>query len=95
MERDMLSESGELTERLNRLARMVGRVFGVEIGVDESGDRLVFVDDIDEPLTNDGQEIIAVTPDEIQNKDIGEFSVRALRAAGIAKYQQIERERTP
>ena len=92
----MLSEDAEVCERLNRLARIMGRVMGIEIGVDESGDRLIFVDANDEAVTNDGQEIIAATRQEIVDKTfLDEFLARALRAAGIAKYQEIERSRTP
>jgi hypothetical protein len=92
----MLSEDAEVCERLNRLARLMGRMMGIEIGVDESGDRLIFVDSNDEAVTNDGQEIVAATRQEIvDNTFLDEFFVRALRAAGIAKYQEIERSRTP
>jgi hypothetical protein len=92
----MLSTEAETIERLNRLARLVGRVFGIEIGVDENGDRLIFVDSNDDPITNDGEEIIAATKDEIEDKSLlAEFPVRAFRAAGILKYQEIERTRKP
>lgn len=92
----MLSADEEVTELLNRIVRAVGaRVFGVEIGVDESGDKLIFVDANGDPVTNDGEEIIAATKDEIDRKDIGEVPARALRAAGILKYQEIARTRSP
>lgn len=89
-----LSETQEMCVYANRLARMIGRILSIEIGVDESGNRLIFVDSDGEPIHNDGEEIIAVTPEEIEKKDIGDFLVRALRAAGIAKFQEIERSRT-
>jgi hypothetical protein len=93
---EMLSEDAEVCERLNRLARLMGRVMGIEIGVDESGDRLIFVDADDEAITNEGQEIIAATRQEIVDKTfLDEFPVRALRAAVLAKFLEIERSRTP
>lgn len=92
----MLSKSGEITERLNRLAHILGnRLFGVDIGVDESGDRLIFCDEDDEPIMWDGEELVAVTLEEIEKNEIGEFYVRALRAAGFAKYIEIEKSRAP
>lgn len=90
----MLSKDDEVTERLNRLARLIGRIFGIEIGVDGQGDRLIFVDDDDDPISHDGQELVAATAQEIEDGTfLTDFHVRALRAAGIAKYQEIERSR--
>jgi hypothetical protein len=84
-----------MVERLNRLARLISRMLGTEIEVEESGDRLVFIDVDGEPITLDGEEIIAATPEEITDRSVvGEFAVRVLRAAGIAKYQEIERARS-
>jgi hypothetical protein len=91
-----LTADQEVTERLNRLSRMLGRVFGIEVGVDESGDRLIFVDDDGEPITDDGEEIIAATREEIADKTfLKDFASRAGRAGAVAKWQQMERTRTP
>ena len=92
----MLTEDAEITERFNRVARILGnRVFGVDLGVDISGDRLIFVNEDGDPILNDGEEIIAATREEIQSKQILDFAVRALRAGGIAKMLEIERSRAP
>ena len=92
----MLSHDQEVCEYLNRLARMLGRVFGIDLGVDESGDKLVFVDADAEPIREDGEELIAATMEEVQNKmHVRDFFVRAGRAAAVAKYQEIERSRAP
>lgn len=91
----MLSEVAEVLEVLNRLARMMGRAFGIELGVDESGDRLFFVDADGAVIAHDGQEFVAATKKEIEEKNWHiDFPVRALRAAMILKYQEIERSRT-
>ena len=91
-----LSADDEVQERLNRLARMIGRVFGIEIGVDGSGDRLIFVDDDDEPIFADGDEIIAATKEEVDGKKyLDDFAVRAFRAALLAKNDEMERTRKP
>jgi hypothetical protein len=92
----MLTEDAEVMERLNRLARLIGRIFSVTLGVDVSGDRLVFVDEGDESIMADGQEIIAATAHEIADKrHLDDFAVRAFRAALIYKNQEMERTRTP
>lgn len=91
----MPSEDQEVIVRLNRIARMIGRVFSIDVGVDTSGDRLIFVTADGEPITNDGDELVAATGEEIAGKDIGDFAARALRAGMLAKYQEIERSRTP
>jgi hypothetical protein len=91
-----MSETAEVAERLTRLARAVGRVVGIDVEVAENGDRLIFVDVDGEPVTNDGQEIIAATPEEIAEKRfLDDFAVRAFRAGMLLRYQQIERDRTP
>ena len=92
----MLSEDAEVMERLNRLARLIGRIFSVTLGVDVSGDRLVFVDEDDQSIMADGDEIIAATKEEIVDKrHLDEFAVRAFRAALISKNEEMERSRTP
>jgi hypothetical protein len=91
-----LSDVAEMVVRLNRLAKLISRMFGTDIEVEESGDRLVFIDPEGEALTLDGEEIIAATPEEIANQSIiGHFPARAFRAAGIAKYQEVARSRVP
>lgn len=91
-----MTERDEVTERLNRLARMIARIFGTDMGVDANGDRLIFVDSDDEPVMNDGEEMVAATAEEIDDKTVfNDFAVRALRAAMMIKYQEIERARTP
>jgi hypothetical protein len=88
--------AAEVCEGLNRLARMLGRVFGIEVGVDESGDRLVFVDDNGDPISDDGDVMVAATAEEISGKTfLREFAVRAGRAAAVCKWQEMERSRTP
>lgn len=92
----MLSNDQEVCERLNRVARIIGKALGIDLGVDESGDKLVFVDENADPISIDGDEIIAATMEEVRDKTyLGEFGARALRAASIAKLQEIERSRTP
>ena len=91
-----MSDVAEIVERLNRLAKPIGRMIGIEIEVDEHGDRLVFINSDGDEIMRDGEEIIAATPEEIANKNfLDDFAVRAFRAAMIAKYQEIERSRTP
>jgi hypothetical protein len=90
-----VSETGEIVERLNRLLKSVSRVVGIDVEVEESGDHLIFIDADGEPITNDGEEIIAVTPDELAQKTfLAEFAVRAWRAGMIAKYAEISRARS-
>jgi hypothetical protein len=89
-----VSETKEIVERLNRLLKTVSRVFGTEIEVEESGDHLIFIDVDGEAITLDGEELIAMSPSEIADKAIGEVAARALRAAWIAKYAEVERART-
>jgi hypothetical protein len=89
-----VSETGEIVERLNRVARAIGRIFGTEIEVEESGDHLIFIDVDGEPITYDGEELIAMSPSEIAAKAIGEVPMRALRAGWIAKYAEVERARS-
>jgi hypothetical protein len=88
-----VSETGEIIERLNRVVKAIGRVFGTEIEVEESGDHLIFIDVDGEPVTYDGEELIAMSPQEIADKAIGEVAARALRAGWIAKYAEVERAR--
>lgn len=86
----------EVGERLNRIARLIGRTFAVDMGVDESGDRLIFVDTDGDPITNDGEEIIAATPEEIEDKTfLAEFPARAVRAGMMCKYFELEKARSP
>jgi hypothetical protein len=89
-----VSETGEIVERLNRLLKTVSRVIGLDFEVEESGNHLIFIDYDGEPITLDGEEIIAMSPQEIADKAIGEFPARAFRAGMIAKYQEIERARS-
>jgi hypothetical protein len=90
-----VSETGEIVERLNRLLKTVSRVVGLDIEVEESGDHLIFIDADGEPITNDGEEIIAATPQEIEAKTfLVDFPVRAFRAAMVAKYAEISRARS-
>jgi hypothetical protein len=90
-----VSETGEIVERLNRLLKTVSRVVGLDIEVEESGDHLIFIEADGEPITNDGEEIIAATPAEIEAKTfLVDFPVRAFRAAMMAKYQEIARARS-
>lgn len=92
----MLSTDAEVCERLNRIARLIGRTLGIELGVGPSGDRLVFVDSADDPVALDGDELVAATKDEIATSNyIGDFYARAMRAAVIGKFDEIERSRTP
>jgi hypothetical protein len=91
---NQVSETGEIIERLNRVLKAIGRVFGTEIEVEESGDHLIFIDVDGEPVTLDGEELIAMSPQEIAAKAIGEVAARALRAGWIAKYAEIERARS-
>jgi DNA invertase Pin-like site-specific DNA recombinase len=92
----MDSNAAEVCERLNRMARRLGRTLGIEIGVDESGDRLVFVDDDGDPISDDGDIMVAATAEEIAGKTfLREFAARAGRASAVAKWQEIERSRTP
>jgi hypothetical protein len=89
-----MSEIAEMAERLTRLARMVGRIVGLDVEVAQTGDRLIFVDADGEPISNDGDEIIAATPKEIEEKTfLDDFAVRAFRAGMVLRYQQIERAR--
>jgi hypothetical protein len=91
-----MSELAEVAERLTRMGRAVGRVVGIDIEVAVSGDRLIFVDIDGEPVANDGDEIIAATPEEISElKFLDDFAVRAFRAGMVLRYQQIERDRSP
>jgi hypothetical protein len=91
-----MAEIDEACERFTRIAHLVGnRVFGVDIAVEVSGDRLIFVDGVDEPITVDGEEMVAATPEEIAEKYIPDFPARALRAAGMLKFVEIEGSRTP
>lgn len=91
-----MTDVAEAMERLNRIAHIIGnRVLGVDLGVDLSGDRLIFVNEDGDPVMNDGEEILAATSEEMAGKYIADFSVRALRAAGIAKYLEIEKTRAP
>lgn len=90
-----MSETGEIVERLNRLLKTVSRVIGMDIEVEESGDHLIFIDADGEPVTNDGEEIIAATPKELTDGTfLAEFAVRAWRAGMIAKYAEISRARS-
>lgn len=91
-----MSNLTEACLRLNRMAHTLGaRTFGVDLGVMESGDRLIFIDGTGEPVMHDGEDLIAATPEEIDSTGFGEFPARALRAAGLAKYLEIELSRTP
>lgn len=91
-----MTEYAEVEERLKRIARLIGRVVAVDMGVERNGDRLIFVDTDGDPITNDGEEIIAATPEEIEGKTfLGEFPARAMRAAMICKYFELEKARTP
>lgn len=92
-----MSNLTEACLRLNRMAHtLAARTFGVDLGVMESGDRLIFIDGTGEPVMHDGEDVIAATPEEIEeNVFVNEFPVRALRAAGLAKYLEIELSRTP
>lgn len=91
-----MSEATEAGVRYNRIAHIVAtRIFGVDLGVAVSGDRLIFVDGADDPVTVDGEEMIAATPEEIAAKYIPDFPARALRAAGMVKFVEIEESRAP
>lgn len=91
-----MSQIEEVGGRLNRIALLIGRTVAVNMGVDESGDRLIFVDTDGDPIMNDGEEIIAATPEEIEEKTfLGDFAERALRAGTICKYFELEKARTP
>jgi hypothetical protein len=92
---NQVSETKEIVERLNRLLKTVSRVIGLDIEVEESGDHLIFIDAGGEPITNDGEEIIAATPQELEAKTfLVDFPVRAFRAGMMAKYQDISRARS-
>lgn len=91
-----MSDIDEVAERLTRLARVIGRVVGIDVEVVKNGDRLIFIDVDGEAITNDGDEIIAATPEEIEGrKFLDDFAVRAFRAGMIRRYIQMERDRTP
>jgi hypothetical protein len=91
-----VSDTAEIVERLNRLAKSISRVVGIDIEVEESGNHLIFIDADGEPITNDGEEMIAATPEEIEGrKFLDDFAVRAFRAGMVAKYLEIEKSRTP
>jgi hypothetical protein len=86
----------EVCERLNRIAHLIGRTVGVEMGVGPSGDRLVFTDSNDDPVAFDGDERACATKEEIESGlFLDEFASRALRAASMLKYQEIESSRAP
>jgi hypothetical protein len=92
----MLPNTLEVCERLTRIARLIGRTVGIELGVSDSGDRLVFVDSADDPVALDGDELVAATAEEIaENVFLGEFYARATRAAVALKWREIEASRTP
>ena len=59
-----MAEVDEIVERLNRLAKLISRVVGIDVEVEESGDHLIFIDADGEPIMKDGVEIIAATPEE-------------------------------
>jgi hypothetical protein len=91
-----MSELAEVAERLTRMARAIGRVVGIDVEVVQNGDRLIFCDIDGEPVTNDGEEVIATTLEEITaGKFLDDFAPRAFRAGMLLRYQQIERARTP
>ena len=91
-----MADIDEVAERLTRLARSVGRVLGIDVEVVKNGDRLIFINVDGEPITNDGDEMIAATPEEIEGrKFLDDFAVRAFRAGMVARYMQMERDRTP
>jgi hypothetical protein len=91
-----MAELDEVAERLTRMARAIGRVVGIDVEVVKNGDRLIFVDIDGEPVTNDGEEVIATTLEEITaGKFLDDFAVRAFRAGMLLRYQQIEKARTP
>jgi hypothetical protein len=92
---NQVSETGEIVERLNRLLKTVSRVIGIDVEVEESGDHLIFIDADGEPITADGEEIIAATPKELADGTfLTEFAVRSWRAGMMAKYQEISRARS-
>ena len=92
----MANETAEVAERLTRLAKSISRVVNIDVEVEESGDRLIFVDADGDPIMADGAEIIAATPEEISGgKFLDDFAVRAFRAGMVLKYQEIQRSREP
>jgi hypothetical protein len=91
-----MSELAEVAERLTRMARAIGRVVGIDVEVAVNGTRLIFVDIDGEPVTNDGEDVIATTLEEITaGKFLDDFAVRAFRAGMLLRYQQIEKARIP
>jgi Cu/Ag efflux pump CusA len=91
-----MAELDEVAERLTRMARTIGRVVGIDVEVVKHGNRLIFVDVDGEPVSNDGDEVIATTLEEITaGKFLDDFAARAFRAGMVLRYQQIERDRTP
>jgi acetyl-CoA carboxylase carboxyltransferase component len=91
-----MADIDEVRERLTRITKMIGRVVAIDMYVERSGDRLIFVDTDGESIMADGEEIIAATPQEIEAKTfLDAFATRAFRAGMVAKYAEIERSRTP
>ena len=80
---------------LSRAARNLGRVFGVTLGVGRSGEVLMFVDDLGEPVVNgyekDGEtECLAATKREIDDgMFLKLFGGRAIYAAMVLKISEI------
>jgi len=87
---------------LTRAARNVGRVYGVSLGVGTSGDNLMFVDDLGEPVVDGfgpGQatEVVCCSRHEIEDGTFLKlFAARSLYAALTLKFGEIlQSEQSP
>lgn len=73
---------------LNTLARNIGRLLGVEIGVMPFEDNLMFVDDLGNVIEDGDSAVLCATADEIANGAFLQlFAGRALYAAATRKFK--------
>ena len=79
-------------DRLSRIARFAGRVFGVEMSVGRSGDQFEFLDDIGDPVMLDGESVPCATRAQSEDGSIDKvIALNALIAAAVLKLQEIDR----
>lgn len=79
-------------ERLSRIARFAGRVFGVEMSVGRSGDNFEFLDDIGDPITLDGERLPCAMLAQAEDGSVDKIiALNALVAAAVLKLQEIDR----
>lgn len=92
----MMTEAAEVCTRLNRIANKIGMTLGVHLGVAEDGNQLMFTDADGDTVGDDGDELVAATAEEIEEKTfLREFANRAMYAAVVAKYDEISDSRKP